>query len=132
MIVGGCMIVGGEVRHTQMETNDFIESAFSLVTTEKIKCPCVKCQDARCFDNVILTKHLVQNDFTSDCEMWVFHNEKYTTATVEESGNDRAGVDRMDEMLEIMRPKFDLDTEDPPTSEVEEFFRLLKASEEPL
>jgi hypothetical protein len=36
----------------------------------------------------------------------------------------------MDEMLEAIRPKFDLDTEDPPTPEVEEFFRLLKASEE--
>jgi hypothetical protein len=115
-----------------METNDFIESAFSLMTTEKIKCPCVKCQDARCFDKVILTKHLVQNDFTSDYEMWVFHNEKYTAVAIEESRNDRVGVDRMDEMLEIMRPEFDLDTEDPPTSEVEEFFRLLKASEEPL
>jgi hypothetical protein len=33
-------------------------------------------------------------------------------------------------MLEAIRPKFDLDTEDPPTLEVEEFFRLLKASEE--
>jgi hypothetical protein len=36
----------------------------------------------------------------------------------------------MNEMLEAIRPEFDLDTEDPPTPEVEEFFRLLKASEE--
>jgi hypothetical protein len=36
----------------------------------------------------------------------------------------------MDEMLETIWLKFDLDTEDPPTLEVEEFFRLLKASEE--
>jgi hypothetical protein len=42
------------------------------------------------------------------------------------------GADRMDEMLEGIRPEFDLDTEDPPTLEVKEFFRLLKASEEPL
>jgi hypothetical protein len=38
----------------------------------------------------------------------------------------------MDGMLEAMRPEFDLDTKDPPTPEVDEFFRLLKASEEPL
>jgi hypothetical protein len=44
--------------------------------------------------------------------------------------NDRAGADRMDEMLEAIQPEFDLDTEDPPTPEFEEFFRLLKASEE--
>jgi hypothetical protein len=42
------------------------------------------------------------------------------------------GANRMNEMLEAIRPEFDLDTEDPPTSEVKEFFRLLKASEEPL
>jgi hypothetical protein len=38
----------------------------------------------------------------------------------------------MDEMLEVIRLEFDLDTEDPPTLEVEEFFRLHKASKEPL
>jgi hypothetical protein len=62
----------------------------------------------------------------------VFHGEKYIVVTAEESVNDWAGADRMDEMFEIIQPEFDLDTEDPPTSEVEEFFRLLKASEEPL
>jgi hypothetical protein len=92
----------------------------------------VKCQNARCFDKVILTKHLVRNGFTVDYETWVFHGEKYIVVTVEESANDWAGADRMDEMLEAIRPEFDLDTEDPPTPEVEEFFRLLKASEEPL
>jgi hypothetical protein len=38
----------------------------------------------------------------------------------------------MDEMLKAIQQEFDLDTEDPPTPEVEEFFRLLKASEEML
>jgi hypothetical protein len=103
-----------------------------LATTEKIRCPCLKCQNARCFDKVILTKHQVWNGFTTDYETWVFHSEKYTTVAAEESVNDWVGADRMDEMLEAIRPEFDLDTEDPPTSEVEEFFRLLKASEEPL
>jgi hypothetical protein len=114
------------------KTNDFIERAFSLMTTEKIRCPCMKCQNAKCFDKVMLTKHLVRNGFTINYETWVFHGKKYTTVVAEESTNDRAGVDRMDEMLEAIRPEFDLDTEDPPTPEVEEFFRLLKASEESL
>jgi hypothetical protein len=38
----------------------------------------------------------------------------------------------MDEMLKAIRLEFELDNEDPPTQEVEEFFRLLKASEVPL
>jgi hypothetical protein len=114
------------------KTSYFIEHAFSLMTTEKIRCPCVKYQNARCFDNVILTKHLAKYGFIADYETWVFHGEKYITVVAEESTNDRTCVDRMDEMLEAIRPEFDLDTEDPPMSEVEEFFRLLKASEEPL
>jgi hypothetical protein len=61
------------------KTDDFIECAFSLVTTEKIRCPCVKCQNARCFNTVILTKHLVRNGFTTYYETWVFHDKKYTT-----------------------------------------------------
>jgi hypothetical protein len=51
---------------------------------------------------VILTKHIVQNGFTIDYETWVFHGEKYTAVTAEESTNDRAGADRMDEMLEAI------------------------------
>jgi hypothetical protein len=109
------------------KTSDFIKRVFSLVTIEKIRCPCVKCQNARCFDKVILTKHLVQNGFTSDYEMWVFHNEKYTVVAAEGSRNDRVGANTMDEMLEVIRLEFDMDTEDPPMPEVNEFFRLLKA-----
>jgi hypothetical protein len=112
------------------KTSDFIEHAFSLVTTEKIKCQCVKCQNARCFDKVILTKHLVWNGFTADYETWVLHGEKYTTVAAEEYTNYRAGANRMDAMLEAIQLEFNLDTEDSPTSEVEEFFRLQKASEE--
>jgi hypothetical protein len=128
------MMVGRKMGHTQMSggkrPNNFIERAFSLVTTPKIRCPCVKCQNARCADKVILTKHLIKNGFTIDYEMWVLYGEKYTAVAPEESANDGAGVDRMDEMLEAIRPEFDLYTENPPTPEVEEFFRLLKTSEE--
>jgi hypothetical protein len=60
----------------------------------------------------------------------VFHNEIYTAVAAEVSSNDRVGIDRMDEMLEAIRPEFDLDTEDPPMPEVDEFFRLLKALDE--
>jgi hypothetical protein len=82
------------------------------VTTEKIRCPCVKYQNKRCFDKVILIKHLVPNGFIADYEMWVFHGKKYTSVATEESANDNAGADRMDEMLEAIWPEFDLDTED--------------------
>jgi hypothetical protein len=114
------------------KTDDFIDRAFSLVTTPKIRCPCMKCQNVRCVNRVILMKYLIKNGFTIDYETWVFHGEKYTAVAVEESMIDRAGADMMDEMLKAIQPEFDLDTEDPPTSEVEEFFTLLKALEEML
>jgi hypothetical protein len=112
------------------KTNNFIQRAFSLATTEKIRCPCMKCQNVRCFDKVILIKHLIQNGFTTNYETWVFHGEKYTTVAAKESTNDRACADMMDEMLEAIRSQFELDTEDPPKPEVKEFFRILKALEE--
>jgi hypothetical protein len=114
------------------KASDFIEHGFSLTTIEKIRCPCVKYQNTRYFDKVILIKHLVQNGFTADYEMWVFHCEKYTTIAAEESANDRAGIDKMNKMLEAIQLEFDMDTEDPHTPEVKAFFRLLKASEESL
>jgi hypothetical protein len=129
---GGWKRNGAHIDEWWDKTSDFIERAFSLATIEKIRCPCVKCQNARCFDKVILMKHLVKYGFTADYKTWMFHGKKYTGAAAEESANDRAGVDRMDEMLEAIRLEFDLDTEDPPTPEVEEFFRLLKALDEPL
>jgi hypothetical protein len=52
-----------------------------------------------------------------------------TRVIAEEEQDYDAGVDRMDEMLESMQVEV---TDDPPTAEVETFFKLLKASVEPL
>jgi hypothetical protein len=84
------------------KTDNFIERAFSLATTPKIRCPCVKCQNMRCADKVILMKHLIKNDFATDFETWVLQGEKYTAVAAEEFANDRVGADRVDEMLEAI------------------------------
>jgi hypothetical protein len=65
-------------------------------------------------------------------EVWVFHGESITQAIEEEEDDYSTGVDRMDEILEAIQPEFNLDNEDPPTLEVEAFFKYLKASEESL
>ncbi|WVZ64235.1 hypothetical protein U9M48_013790 [Paspalum notatum var. saurae] len=66
-------------------------------------------------------------------ETWSFHGEKETRVKTEgEADDDLACVDRMDEMLEALQPEFGLNSEDPPTKEFEEFFKLLQALEEPL
>jgi hypothetical protein len=40
----------------------------------------------------------------------VFHGEKYTTVTTEKYANDRAGADKMDEMVKAIQLEFYLDT----------------------
>jgi uncharacterized protein YfeS len=79
-----------------------------------------------------MTKHICQNGFAPEYETWVLHDEKYNAVVAEEEVNEREGTDMMDEMLEAIQTKFTLDTDDLPMLEVEEFFRLRKASEEPL
>jgi hypothetical protein len=68
----------------------------------------------------------------SDYEMWMFHGKQYNAVATEEDVNDQACIDRMDEMVEAIQTGFNLNIEDPPTSEVEEFVRLLKALKKPL
>ncbi|WVZ61777.1 hypothetical protein U9M48_011596 [Paspalum notatum var. saurae] len=80
-----------------------------------------------------IAKDLVEYGFTPDYETWTFHGEKETRVEVEREADDNsASVDRMDEMLKALQPEFGLNSEDPSTKEVEEFFKLLKDSEEPL
>jgi hypothetical protein len=61
-------------------------------------------------------------------EVWTFYGESGTRVIAEDEHDcDVRDIDTMDEMLEAIQAE---DTEDPPTAEVEVFFKLLKASEE--
>jgi hypothetical protein len=51
---------------------------------------------------------------------------------VAEEEDDRSGDDRMAEMLDAIWPELETIPEDPPTPEVQIFFGMLRASEEPL
>jgi hypothetical protein len=62
-------------------------------------------------------------------EVWTFHSESGTRVVAEDEHDcDVRDVNRMDEMLEAIETDV---TKDPPTVEVEAFFKLLIASEEP-
>jgi hypothetical protein len=63
-------------------------------------------------------------------EVWIFHGESGTRVIEEDEYYcDVRDVNRMDEMLEAIEVEV---TKDPPTVEVEVFFKLLNASEESL
>jgi hypothetical protein len=78
--------------------------------------------------------HLCKFSFMPGCDVWTHHGEtihQRTTSVVEDE-DDRSGDDRMDEMLDAIRPELETNPEDPPTPEVQNFFDMLKALEEPL
>jgi hypothetical protein len=111
------------------KATSFLDCAFSR--TQIVHCPCSLCQNLRCLEDTrTIAIHLCKNGFVPGYEVWTFHGESGTRVIVEnEHDCDVGDVDRMDEMLEAIQAKV---TEDPPTVEVEAFFKLLTASEEPL
>jgi hypothetical protein len=106
----------------------FLDRAFSR--TQILRCPCSLCQTLRCLeDKRIIVIHLCKNGFVPGYEVWTFHGKSGIRVIAEDEHDcNVGGVDRMDEMLEAIQAEV---TEDPHATEVEAFFKLLKASEEP-
>jgi hypothetical protein len=79
----------------------------------------------------MLMLHLCKVGFMLGYEVWTHHGEsvRQTALVVEE--DDRRGDNRMDEILDAIRPKLETNPEDPPTPEVQKFFYILRDSEEP-
>jgi hypothetical protein len=64
----------------------------------------------------MLTLHLCKFGFMPGYEVWTHHGEivhQRTTSVAEEE--DRSSDDRIDEMLDAIRPKLGTNSEDPPT-----------------
>jgi hypothetical protein len=82
----------------------------------------------RCLeDKTTIAIHLCKNGFVQGYEVWKFHGESGTRVIAEDEHICDMGVDRMDEMLKVIQAEV---TEDPPTTEVQAFFKLLNALEE--
>jgi hypothetical protein len=120
---------GAYSRELVDKTNKFIEHAFSLSNTRIARCPCNKCRNGLSHDKKKISIHICRFGYMPGYEVWMHHGK-------EELGNKLVAEDavtnenRMDEMLNAICPKFEVDFEDPPTLEVQKFFELLKASEE--
>jgi hypothetical protein len=81
-------------------------------------------------DKRTIVIYFCKNGFMPGYEVWIFYGESGTRVVAEDEHDcDVGDVDRMYKMLEAVQGEV---TEDPPTTEVESFFKLLKASEESL
>jgi hypothetical protein len=96
-----------------------------------VRCPCSRCQNSKCLEGKsTIAIHLCKNGFVPGYEVWTFHGKSGTRVIAEDEPDCNVGnINRTDEMLEAIQAEV---TEDPPTMEVEVFFKLLEASEEPL
>jgi hypothetical protein len=114
------------------KTQEFIIRAFSVPPDQGVKCPCSRCRTAFHEDKKTLTLHLCKVGFMPGYEVVTHHRESVhqRTASVAEEEDNRSGEDRMDEMLYAIRSKFETNSEDPPTPEVQKFFNMLRALEQ--
>jgi hypothetical protein len=91
-----------------------------------VRCPCSLCQHSWCLEGKrTIAIHLCKNGFVLGYEVWTFCSESDTRVVVEDEHDcDMGDVDMMDEMLEVIQAQV---TKDPPTVEVEAFFKLQKS-----
>jgi hypothetical protein len=132
-IYGGWKKSGAHTTEWMNKTQKFIDCAFSVPPDQGVKCPCSRCRNTLREDKRMLTLHLCKFGFMPGYEVWMHHGESVhqrTASSAEEE--DWSGDDRMDEMLDAIRPKLETNPEDAPTPEVQKFFDILRASEETL
>jgi hypothetical protein len=88
---------------------------------------CSRCENRRMLLECELFAHLVKKGFMLNYLLWHQHREVQPVVADELYGNN--DVDQMDDMVADIGRGYDLESEDPPL-EVQNFYRLLAASEE--
>ena len=126
------------------KTDAFLDHAFARSETgTDVRCPCSKCRNINFLDRRTMSIHICKNGYMPGYEVWVHHGEDPPPRIVSEvQSHEEEDYDRMEEMLDDVRHEFltvdsenpgqPTEFEDPATPEVQKFFELLKAAEEPL
>jgi hypothetical protein len=109
----------------------FLDHATALSQIDNIRCPCNKFRNMTSHTKRQVTLHLCSYGFVLGYKVWYLHGESRLERAEEVEVDDGEDVDRMDQMLEDLQPKLAPDHHDSPTTEVQKFFDLLKASEIP-
>jgi hypothetical protein len=89
--------------------------------------PCSRCENRRTLSKYEMSGHLAKKGFVANYLLWHQHGEVWPVVANESDRND--DVDQMDDMVADIGREYDPESEDPPP-EVQNFYRLLVASEE--
>jgi hypothetical protein len=107
-------------------TKEFLKLAFVGGRCEA-SCLCSRCENRRMLSEYEMSAHLGKNGFMSNYVLWCQHGEVQVTVVDESDGKD--DVDWMDTMVDDIGRGYNLESEDP-LSDVQNFYRILAASEE--
>jgi hypothetical protein len=107
-------------------TKEILKLAF-VGGHREASCPCSRCENGRMLSEYEIFARLAKMGFMSNYLLWHQHGEVRPAIANESDGND--DVDQMDDMVADSGKGYDLESEDP-LPEVQNFYRLLAASEE--
>jgi hypothetical protein len=107
---------------------NFLKLAFASDRHEA-KCPCNRCQNRRMLSEYEMSGHITKHGFMMNYLVWHQHGETQAAAPAESNGSD--DEDRIDDMIADIGMEYDLGSRDQhPPLEVQNFYRLLAASDE--
>jgi hypothetical protein len=107
-------------------TKEFLKLAFACGHHEESYL-CSRCENRRMFSEYEMSAHLAKKGFMLNYLLWHQHGEVQPAVVDKSDGND--DVDQMDNMVANIVRGYDRESEDPPPK-VQNFYRLLAASEE--
>jgi hypothetical protein len=108
-----------------MNTQAFVDHAFSISTYKVVKCPCSRCRNFYYQEKLEMARHLCTDAFMLNYEVLSEHGELCSSNVAMDETNSYVD-DRVDEMVEQLEHR----VEEMPRPEVQEFHRLLSASHE--
>jgi hypothetical protein len=107
---------------------NFLKLAFAGDRCE-VKCPCNRCWNKRMLSEYEMSSHIAKHGFMPNYLVWHQHGKVQTSTPTELDGSD--DENQMDDMIANIGIEYDLGFGDQhPPPEVQNFYRLLAASDE--
>jgi hypothetical protein len=95
----------------------------------EMKCPCNRCRNRRMLSEYEMSAHIAKHGLIPNYLVWHQHGEVHAIASAESDGS--YDEDQMDDMIADIGIEYDLVFGDQhPSSEVQNFYRLLATSDE--